>query len=59
MARIIVLICGIALIVDAGALAYRVIQITIEKSELTIERIVAAIVALIAVSAGVFFIASV
>jgi hypothetical protein len=59
MKSIIVMMCGIMLIVDGGVLAYRVIQHVTEESELILEHIVAAIVGLIAVSVGVFFIASV
>lgn len=59
MVRIIVMMCGIALIAIGSFLAYRVIQLATTESELIIERIVAVVVALIAVSTGVFLIASV
>ena len=59
MVNVIVMVCGIILIVDAGVLAYRIVQSTKEVPELAIERIVAASVALIAAGIGVFFIASI
>lgn len=52
-------ICGFVLIVDAGVLAYRLMQSTKEEPELVVEHIVAATVVLIAAVTGVFFIASV
>lgn len=59
MESIIVMMCGIMLIVDAGVLAYRLMQSTKEEPELVVEHIVAASVVLIAAYTGVFFIASI
>ena len=59
MVRIIVMMCGIMLIVDAGVLAYRLTQSIKEAPELVVERVVAATVALIAVVTGIFFIVSI
>lgn len=59
MVRIIVILCGIILIVDAGVLAYRLTQSIKEAPELVVERVVAAAVVLITAVTGVFFIVSI
>ena len=59
MVRIIVMMCGITLIVDAGVLAYRLTQSIKVATELVVERVVAATVALIAAVTGIFFIVSI
>lgn len=59
MVDIILMICGVWLILNAGVLVCLNIQLAKEVPELTLERAAAAVVALLAVGAGVFFIASV
>nr|DAT33531.1 MAG TPA: hypothetical protein [Caudoviricetes sp.] len=59
MANIILMICGVLLILNAGVLVCLNIQLAKEAPELTLERTAATVVALLAVGAGVFFIASV
>ncbi len=59
MADIILMVCGVLLILDAGVLICLNIQLAKEVPELTLERAAATVVALLAVSAGVFFIASI
>ena len=55
MANSILTICGIALILIAGALVHLIIQLAKEAPELKLERSAAMVVALMAVGAGVFF----
>lgn len=59
MCNIILMICGVALILNAGILVCLNIQLAKEVPELTLERAAATVVAILAVGAGVFFIASV
>lgn len=55
----IIMICGVLLILNAGVLVCLNIQLAKEVPELILERAAATVVALLAVGAGVFFIASV
>lgn len=59
MADIILMICGVLLILNAGVLVCLNIQLAKEVPELTLERAAATVVSLLAAGAGVFFIASV
>ena len=59
MANIILMVCGVLLILNAGVLVCLNIQLAKEVPELILERAAATVVALLAVGAGVFFIASV
>ena len=59
MVDIIIMIYGVLLILNAGVLVCLNIQRAKEVPELTIERVGATVVALLALGVGVFFIASV
>ncbi len=55
MANIILKICGIALILNAGALVSLIIELAEVAPKLKLERVAAMVVAILAVGAGVFF----